>query len=341
MSDDGPDLDDASPGAVDDDLDLLIHRGDLDALVRMIDDRTAQRDWAGLLRVRDRARYAVETGRQLWPAATLAEYRLALRADPRFVAAVLDETDGLSGRFTIGPLTEVAAQDHSWEELRGVFDVGPRSAFVAHERVIRGDVIDHTELAQVLDLPGSLQAWEPAYPVATYRDAGAEFPMPDLPDDWVDVTPNHAEMLDDDVEVAVRQLVDPWLTGSNGQLDVVCVDGDVTGALGAIGVRRARVVELDPASALAWLGWAGASGGAHGRRRGAASGRFGAWWTLAALGDLLDDWPVPPDQLGELASELRWYRWDAHEPLSGWTLQLAVEDPNESTAWAFLARDAV
>ena len=56
----------------DDDLDALIHRADLDGLVRMIDDRCSSRDWAGLLRLRDRARHAVETGRQLWPAATLA-----------------------------------------------------------------------------------------------------------------------------------------------------------------------------------------------------------------------------------------------------------------------------
>jgi hypothetical protein len=147
-------------------------------------------------------------------------------------------------------------------------------------------------------------------------------------------------MLDDDVELAVRQLVEPWLTGSNGQADIVCVDGDVAGALGALGLRRARIAELDPATALAWLAWAGASGGAHGRRRGAASGRFGAWWTLAALGDLLDDWPIPPDELGQLASELVWYRWDAHEPTLGWTLQLAVEDPSNDAAWAILARDA-
>jgi hypothetical protein len=83
----------------DDRLDELIHRGDLDALVRMIDDRCSARDWSGLLRLRDRARHAVETGRQLWPAATLAEYRLALLATPEYVAAVLDESDGLSGRF--------------------------------------------------------------------------------------------------------------------------------------------------------------------------------------------------------------------------------------------------
>jgi hypothetical protein len=323
----------------DDRLDELIHRADLDGLVRMIDDRCGARDWAGLLRVRDRARHAADTGRQLWPAASLAEYRLALRAPPDYVAAVLDETDGLSGRFTIGPLTEVAAQDHTWDELRYVLDLGPRAAFVAHERVLRGEGIEAPELPDVLDLPLQLQDWEPDYPLAVYSEAGAEFPMPDLPDRWTEVTPERAEMLDDDVELAVRQLVEVWLTGSNGHADVVCVEGDIAAALGTLGLRRARVARLDATEALAWLAWAGASGGAHGRRRGAASGRFGAWWTLAALGDLLDDWPVPPDDLGELAAEFRWYRWDAHEPAMGWQLQLAVEDPSEHVAWVILARD--
>jgi len=326
--------------APDDGLDELIHSGDLDGLVRMIDDRCSSRDWAGLLRVRDRSRHAVETGRQLWPAATLAEYRLALLAAPEFVAAVLDESDGLSGRFTIGPLTEVAAQHHTWDELHSELDLGPRASFVAHERVLRGDRIDAPDLLAVLDLPLELQDWEPDYPLATYSDIGAEFPMPDLPDDWTDVEPVPSEMLDDEVDLAVRQLVEPWLTGSNGQADVVCVEGGVAEALGALGLRRARVVELDAATALSWLAWAGASGGAHGRRRGAAAGRFGAWWTLAALGDLIDDWPVAPDELGQLTAKLRWYRWDAHEPAMGWNLQLAVEDPDEDVAWAILARDA-
>jgi len=326
--------------APDDDLDELIHRGDLDGLVRMIDDRCSSSDWAGVLRVRDRSRHAVETGRQLWPAATLAEYRLALLAAPEFVAAVLDESDGLSGRFTIGPLTEVAAQYHTWDELHPELDLGPRASFVAHERVLRGDRIDAPDLPAVLDLPLELQDWEPDYPLADYSGIGAEFPMPELPDDWTDVEPLPSEMLDDEVDLAVRQLVEPWLTGSNGHADVVCVEGGVAEALGALGLRRARVVELDAATALSWLAWAGASGGAHGRRRGAAAGRFGAWWTLAALGDLIDDWPVPPDELGQLATELHWYRWDAHEPAMGWNLQLAVEDTAEDVAWAILARDA-
>jgi len=64
----------------DDHLDELVHRADVDALIRLVDDRTAAHDWAGLLRARDRSRFAVATGRQLLPVATLAEYRIALVA---------------------------------------------------------------------------------------------------------------------------------------------------------------------------------------------------------------------------------------------------------------------
>ena len=93
-----------------------------------------------------------------------------------------------------------------------------------------------------------------------------------------------------------------------------------------------------PVDALAWLAWAGASGGAYGRRRGAAAGRFGALWLVAAFGDALDDWP--PDDLGDVVASMRWWWWDAHEPVTGWQLQLTVEDPTEGVAWAISARDA-
>lgn len=324
----------------DPDLDDLIHAADLDGLVRMIDNRCATGDWDGLLRARDRARGAVKTGRQLWPAATLAEYRLALLAPPHHVAAVLDEADGLSGQFTIGPLTEVAAQRHTWDALRTELDRSPRAALVAHERAIRGEVIDD-DIADVLDIPLELEGWEPEYPVATYRDNDADFPAPDLPQNWDEIDASgDAERLDDDVELAVQQLVDPWVSGSNGTVEVACVEGDVTDAIGVLGPRRARVSELDVRTSMAWMAWAGASGGAHGRRRGAATGRFGAWWMLGALGDFIDDWPVDPDALGQFANELNWYRWDAFEPMLGWTLQLAIEDDNEGVAWAISARDS-
>ena len=324
-------------------LDALVHRADLDGLVRLVDDCCASGDWARLRRLRDAARHAVGTGRQLWPAATLAEYRLALLAPAEWAAGVLDEE---SGRFTIGPLTEVVAQRHTWAELAPLLEPGPRAAFVAHERALRGEAIDPASTAalpDVLDLPYALAAWEPAYPLATYSDAGGEFPAPPTPDAWEEVHPpaSTPEVLDDDVvELAVDQLVEPWTASSNGHVEVVAVEGDAAGALRALGVHRARWSPLRPADALAWLAWAGASGGAHGRRRGAASGRFGALWLVAALVDALDDWPLPMDELGELVAARRWWWWDAHEPATGWQLQLVVEDPAEGLAWAISARDA-
>jgi hypothetical protein len=90
---------------------------------------------------------------------------------------------------------------------------------------------------------------------------------------------------------------------------------------------------------LAWLGWAGASGGAHGRRRGAAAGRFNAWWVVAALGGVVDDWPIEPGEISAIAAELDWFWWDAYEPATGWQLNLAVRDRADGLAWALAARD--
>jgi hypothetical protein len=70
-----------------------------------------------------------------------------------------------------------------------------------------------------------------------------------------------------------------------------------------------------------------------------AAGRFGAWWTLAALTDLADDWPVPPDELALAASELRFFLWDPGAPPLGWSLNLAIDDPGEGIAWALTAND--
>jgi resuscitation-promoting factor RpfA len=327
----------------DDVLAGLIHRADLDGLVRLVDELTAGGEWDRLRRLRDQARYAVGTGRQLWPAATLAEYRLALLAPAPWAAGVLDEG---SGRFTIGPLTEVVAQHHTWAELAPLLEPGPRAAIVAHERALRGEAVDGASvsaLPDVLELPYALATWEPAYQLASYHDDHGEFPAPPLSDALANVAlPAEApEVLDDDdVDLAVRQLVEAWTASSDGRVEVMAVAGDAAGALRALGVPRARWAPLEPAAAVAWLAWAGASGGAHGRRRGAAAGRFGALWVVAALADALDDWPLVLDELGGLAGRLRWRWWDAHEPATGWQLRLAVEDPDEGLAWAINARDA-
>ena len=166
---------------IDDELDRLIDKVDLDGLVRLVDNRCEGRDWEGLLRLRDRCAAATrETGRQLWPAATLAEYRLALMAPPEWAATVLD---GEAGRFTIGPLSEVVAVHHTWAELAAHLEPVPVATFVAHERSIRGEAIDPDSLVgllPVLDIPVQLQPWEPEYPQSTYSDAGAEHPEPPL-----------------------------------------------------------------------------------------------------------------------------------------------------------------
>jgi hypothetical protein len=327
----------------DDVLAGLIHRADLDGLVRLVDDCCAVRDWARLRRLRDEARYAVGTGRQLWPAATLAEYRLALLAPAPWAAGVLDEG---SGRFTIGPLTEVVAQDHTWAELSPLLEPGPRAAIVAHERALRGERIDAASTAglpDVLELPYALAPWEPRYQLATYSDEGVEAPSPPPPGPLLDVDlpPRAPARLDDDAaELAVRQLVEAWTASSNGRAEVVVVEGSAPDAIRALGVHRARWTPVDAPTAVAWLAWAGASGGAHGRRRGAASGRFGALWVVGALGGVLDDWPLPLDELGAIGAELRWWWWDVGEPATGWQLQLVVEDPDDGLAWAINARDA-
>lgn len=324
----------------DDELDLLIHRADLDGLVRLIDARTARRDWPGLARVREGARHAVHTGRQVWPAATLAEYRLALWAPGEWAAGVLDEG---AGRFAVGPLTEVIAQHHSWAELAPHLPVGPRASVIAHERVLRGDEIDAPHGPNPFDIPYRLAEWEPAYALATYADDGVVAPAPDdARSPWKTIEPvaGHERLAPDSVDDAVHELASAWTTTSSGRVDVAAVAGTGEEALGALGVSAARVRSLTPAQSIAWLAWAGASGGAHGRRRGTAAGRFNALWLLAALDDALEDWPLELDDLGSIANDLRWWWWDAHEPQVGWQLQMVVEDPEAHLAWAINGRDA-
>jgi hypothetical protein len=325
-------------------LDELIGRADLDELVRLVDARTLDCDWAGLLRLRDRCRAAVETGRQLWPAATLAEYRLALHAPAEWCARVLDEE---SGRFTIGPLSEVAAVAHTFAELAPHLSPGPTATYLAHERALRGETIDddHLDLlVPVIDIPVTPATWEPAYPVATYDDDGvhAGRPTPPGPLGEVALPAVRDSALVDDPEttVAFAQLLETWTTRSNGRVDTVCVDGGHLTAIAALGPARARVLEVPAVHALGLLAWAGSSGGAHGRRRGTAIARFGVWWLMATIGDLTDPWPPGADELGARVGDLRWFLWDAFEPDSGWMLRLAVESPDDGLAWAFVADDS-
>ena len=321
-------------------VDDLVHRADLDGLVRLVDKFCADANWAALLELRNRSRAALVTGRQLWPVATLAEYRLALWAPAHWAASVLDEE---SGMFTIGPLTEVVAQNHRFEELRSHLVDGPRLGFIAHECALRGQPMP-ADLGNPLDIPFDVQNWEPQYCLAEYSDDGVSAPAPPLKDSFAaPATPitGGGERVDDPaVELAVRQLIEPWITSSNGRAEIVAVEGSAGNAVAALGVTAGRLSPITPSLAMAWLAWAGATGGAHGRRRGAAIGRFGAWWVVAALADLTDSWPVGPDEIGRAVAALEWFWWDAGEPRLGWELQLAVADPAEGYAWAISAHDA-
>ena len=311
----------------------LIDRADLDGLIRLIDGFCDSRDWDALDDLRVACRAATQSGRQLWPASTLAEYRLALLAPPEYAVAVLDDP----GRFTIGPLTEVIAQHHRWDDMADLLDFDPVAAFVAHECAIRGERIDD-EVFEVLDIPLARAAWEPDYQLALYRDNDAVFDAP-TPPATTSVTP--VSVGSRPVQPAVRdafaQLVAPWTESSNGRLTVTEVGGDAPAALGALGIDDARIGALTAHEAMQWLTWAGASGGAHGRRRGNATGRFNAWWTLAALAQL--PWPASNDALGEALDTLTWWWWEGDAAPTGWRLQLVVHDQRAQTSWAVAAHD--
>jgi len=318
----------------------LVELGDLDELVRHIDRLVDALDWDGLVDLRDRCRRALERGKQLWPAASLAEYRLALNAPGPYAAAVLVPD---AGRFALGPLSEVAASTHAWTELAPHVPSTPQASLAAHERVVRGEDLTGDDRVDtlVLELPLVLQPWEPDYPVAEYEAEDADFGSPPQVPSWQTFESSPAEIADDPEAVrALVELATAWTTESNGRAEGVAVDGTVTEALAALGAARGRLAEVDTAHALAAMAWTGANGGAHGRRRGMAAGRFAAWWAVAALADRLDDWPVEPEALGAAAQRMRWYRWDVGEPETGWSLRLAAEDPERGRSWAVSAVDA-
>lgn len=328
-------------------LDELIHRADLDELVRHVERTVAARDWDHLVETRDAARAAVATGRQLWPIATLANFRLALRAPAEHAVRALD--DG-ARTFMPGPVSEIIACAHHWRDVSPHLPPGHDRSLVAYERAMRRDPDVDADEPGVLDIPVVPAAWEPRYATAVYDDDGAHDDPPAAPAgdatilDIGIVENDRPASIDADNSVtdAFRQLVEPWTASSNGKARLAFVDGGPADALTALGVASSRLVRIDPSRALAWLAWAGASGGAHGRRRGAATGRFGAWWLVATIAGLdLDGWPPEPDTLGEALSTMGFWWWDGGTPRVGWCVSLVIEDPDEGTSCALEAHDTV
>ncbi len=319
----------------------LVNDGDLDALTRHVDDLASAQEWDGLLNVRQLCIAALERGKQLWPVCNYAEYRLALDAPGEWAALMLE--DGY-GRFALGPLSEVAAATHQWEELAPYAPAGPSATFCAHERVVRGESLSFDRRIDplVLEIPLELCQWEPAYPLAQYTADAAHFPRPQSPSmTEIDVGARTPVPFDDPIACdALRDLAKTWVTESNGRAESVAVRGDMRDALAALGVHSAFRAQVPATHALALMAWTAASGGAHGRRKGMAAGRYGAWWAAAAVGGLGETWPVDVDELGDAVQSVDWWVWQTNEPQTGWSLRLAVEDPAERLAWAINATDA-
>ena len=318
----------------------LVDSGDIDELLRRADQLSEAARWAELVDLAERCRADAGPGAKLAPAASRCDYRLALDAPGVWAARVL--VPG-TGRFAPGPIPEIAASTHAWEDLAPhVVQGAPDAAIAAHERVVRGEDLhgDRRLDPFVLEVPLRLSPWEPRYPVATYAADDAHFPCPALVGfEDADIGPARPAE-DSDTLRALVQLAAAWTTESNGRAESVAVHGDAAAAVGALGPREARMARLTPAEGLAWMAWTAASGGAHGRRRGMAAGRFAAWWAATALTGMLEDFPPEPGELGDAIGELQWWAWDAGRPDTGWTCRLAIEDPADGLAWALDASDA-
>lgn len=324
--------------AIDDRARKAIEASDTDELVRIVDGYAESREWDTLVELRRRCDEAVTRGKQLWGVSEYVRYRLALDAPAQWAGPVVCEGPS---RFTLGPLPEVAASTKTWAELEPYLAPTPERTMVADERVCRGEDLSSIEVdIPVLELPLCLQEWEPAYRLATYWPDRVECLPPPRPSPRLETLDEDAAKVVDDPESvdALLGIVEHWVNSSNGRAQAACVEGDVRGAVAALGVSRAGIEQVSPTEALAWLAWAAADGGAHARRRGAAAGRFAAWWAAHALVGL--EWPVDPDQLGEEIDRLRWYLWTDGSPDTGWILQVAVESPAEGLAWALSAVDA-
>lgn len=311
--------------------------GDLDRLVGIVDRLADASRWDDLYTLISLCEHATEErGIQLWPAAEYAEYRMALQAPGEDAGGFV--VDG-AGRNALGPLWEVAASTHEWGDLADHIPPGPAKDLCAHERVVRGErlVGDDRVAGVVLEVPLEVLPWEPTYPVATYGSDAALFPAPDLPSMSEVTVPEAGPLVDDDLTLdALYDLVRPWAEDSNGSATVRCVEGRAESAIAALGHGGVLATDLATADALAWMAWAGASGGAYARRRGTPLGRAAAWWVVACAADVdIAD----PDAIHRAAADLRWVGWLPPESPEGWRLHLAIEDAASGLSWVISAHD--
>jgi len=212
-------------------------------------------------------------------------------------------------RFGLGPLTEVVAQHHTFAELAPHLDT-TLLPVVAQERVLRGEDLrdDARAHGEDDDPPLVLQPFEPDYVLPEYRaaerlDGAVPDPSEDAAGAWRTLdrvaapvalgppAPLAASAAPDALLRALEDVVAPWASQSGGELHVAAVRGSTLDACcavldlaggpadaGADAGATVRSGEVEVATLLRLLAFAGASGGVHGRRRGGAAGRAAAWW---------------------------------------------------------------
>lgn len=307
-------------------------------LLRWVDRFDSDHDDERLVQLAWACHRALDRGHQLGAITAHAAYRLALHAPVAAFAEVLDIADD---RFTPGPFAEVLASSHSSGEIGHDLPFGAVRSLALAECVLRGDVVDDDE-THLFDTPGRLADWEPEYALASYSDTDLDAGTYEAvsantsavrlpPMDSVEVLRN------DDAVHALHSVVAHWAEQSTGRIDTSVVAGDASHAICALGVRSGTISEISVGDAFGLLGWAGATGAAHAKRRGAAAGRFAAWWAAAALTDT--PWPTTADTLGGAGETLQWFTFDAGLPALGWQFRLAVTDAARNRSWAITADD--
>ncbi len=308
----------------------LILLGDVDELVREVDRLADRREWDELDGLRRACRAATRSGHQLWPVSDWAAYRLVLHGPTDLVVEVLDEPPP---RFPVGPLTEVAAQGLEWDELGGSLADRLVAVSFAHERVLRGESLDDRFPVddRLVEVPMRLAAWEPPYVLATYSvngvDPGAPPHVASLP---IAPAAGGEPITDVTVTSALEHLVAHRTTDGELTVASIAVAGVAEqAATRLVGEAQLRWADLGADAAIALWAWHAATGR---RRAGAAAGRTRVWWALAAALDLLDDWPLHDDDIGDALAELRfgWFGPDGRADVVGF----AVEDPAHGLAWA-------
>ncbi|MGH2689770.1 MAG: hypothetical protein ACRDKW_13345, partial [Actinomycetota bacterium] len=227
----------------------LVEAGEPNPLLRKIDALCALRAWDDLVSMAAQCREATERGKQLWPIAEHVDYRLALEAPAAYAASVLHPT---AGRFAAGPLTEVAASTHTFDDLVGHLDLPSTAGVVAAERVLRGENLRGRPEAhpEVMELPMRLEPWEPPYTVARYKSSSVEVPEPELPPLTDEGTGRQGEPIEDDeLSAVLLDLVGAWISGSNARAEVA-IAGTVEEALGNLGAEEFWTGELSPRQAM-------------------------------------------------------------------------------------------